>query len=152
MARDSLNLNLMALGLGLLRTDLFALDSSGLPWSPTHQVDAPDRQTTPMKEKRHTPIKERYRTTKERFLERRKQGIEPEPPVSWWRQRYLFFTAISLALVLVTAFTVRGLYRFFPPRNQSEQHQEEEEIQIENIDYQTAKQLFSGEISAATTE
>lgn len=105
-----------------------------------------------MKEKRHTPIKERYRTTKERFLERRKQGIEPEPPVSWWRQRYLFFTAISLALVLVTAFTVRGLYRFFPPRNQSEQHQEEEEIQIENIDYQTAKQLFSGEISAATTE
>lgn len=106
-----------------------------------------------MRESRRYSLKEQYSTTKERYRRRREQGIRIEPPASWWRQRHLLFTILSLVLVIVVALTVRGLYRFFPRLSQPAQHQESGEVQTDDsLDYETAKQIFSGEIPAATPQ
>ena len=79
-------------------------------------------------------------------------SLQLQPVTSWWRRRHLFFTAISLLLVLVAGFAVRGLSRFLPQTARSAEQQEvgQSESEIADMDYETAKRLFSGQIRVAT--
>jgi len=97
--------------------------------------------------KEHHSTRSRYHTTRDRFLESRRQGPEPKRKVSWLRERHLFYTAISLALVIVATFVVRGFYRLHPQlRGETGAESRNEEP----MDYETAVRLFSGTISAPT--
>ena len=97
--------------------------------------------------KEHHATRHQYQTTRDRFLDSRKMGPEPRRKISWLRERHLLYTAISLALVIVATFVVRGFYRLHPQlkgENAKSSHQEE------MMDYDTAVRLFSGNVSATT--
>ncbi|HOE10740.1 MAG TPA: hypothetical protein PLQ35_02545 [bacterium] len=97
-------------------------------------------------------------STKERFLESRKDRKNLTPPRTppWWSYRPLFYTIISLALAVGAGFAVRGLYRFFPqirsrpPSVEQLQPAERVENEETEMDLETAKRLFSGEITGVT--
>ncbi|MFH1737416.1 MAG: hypothetical protein ABIH23_00310 [bacterium] len=104
-----------------------------------------------MAARRRDSLKEYY-SIRDRYLQRRGMGLQFQPVASWWRHRHLFYTAISLLLVLVAGFTVRGLYRFLPQTTRSAEQQEvsQSESETPDMDYETAKRLFSGQIPVAT--
>ncbi|HPA46166.1 MAG TPA: hypothetical protein PLZ55_09965 [bacterium] len=99
-----------------------------------------------------------HQSTKERFLESRKDRDNLSPPRTrpWWSQRSLFYTLLSLALAVGAGFAVRGLYRFFPQlgsRPPTVEHYQPvggAESKEMEMPLETAKRLFSGEISGVT--